>query len=127
VHVLRRLLYVGAAVIVIGLALVGYSRYTSSLAVVRGGVAPGFAAADMDAFDAVSNPTETSPSLSWLQMHGQVFVIPAETRCRVIQRLWTVQCQGIYHPYQVKVLDGSRRGETAWMCSDALRMMYPWP
>ena len=98
-------------------------EYSLSLAVVEGGITPGFAAKDLAAFNAVSHPEETSPGISELKAEGRILSIDEGTRGRVIER-YNLSCQGReYGASSVKLLDGPRNGQTVWMCSDEFVML----
>jgi hypothetical protein len=98
--------------------------YSMSLAVVSGGVTPGFAATDADAFRAVSQPTETTPGVPQLREEGRVLVVEEGTRCRIIKEHPEMPCQGHHLAFRVKLLDGPRRGQVVWMCSDGVAKQY---
>lgn len=93
--------------------------------VIRGGINPGLAATDYDAFVGVNSPAE-STAVSELTASGRIFVVPEGTRCRIIAHS-NQRCQGEHYPARVKLTDGPRRGQIVWMCSDSLTTLYKWP
>jgi len=114
-----------SALVILG--LYEYLNYSTSLAVVQGGTMPGQAALDLESYSAISNPKAEGPTFSALAAAGRVLTIAPKTRCRVVRRLWSISCQGANHLLEVRIIDGSRAGQTVVMCSDSLRILYPWP
>ena len=95
-----------------------------SEAVVRGGFAPGFAAWDEGTFKAAF--VESSAGAP-AEGQGKTFIVAEGTRCRIIKEDQLVRCDGDYHAEQIQFIDGPHRSEVGWMCSDATRMLHPWP
>jgi hypothetical protein len=116
-------------ILIIGVTLWGIGAvidYSTSLAVVNGGVTPGLAAVDPVAFEAAIHPSEVTHGISELKASGRVVSVAEGTRCRVIQNLHE-SCQGRHYAARVKLLDGPRRGQIVWMCSDSFDNLYKWP
>jgi hypothetical protein len=65
--------------------------------------------------------------MSELKTSGRVFLLGEGTRCRVISVVSNQPCQGEHYPARVKLLDGARRGQIVWMCSDSFSTLYKWP
>ena len=97
-----------------------YLNHLGSLATIRNGPIPGIAAFDRQAFQEYSHPEE-------FQAKGKIFEIPEGTRCQVVKRDMTSSCDGNNHPFQIKLLDGPRKGEVVWMCSINIGMTMVWP
>ena len=95
-----------------------------SEAVVVGGIAPGFAAWSESTFKAAFTG---APAIAPLESMGKTLVVAKGTRCRVVTEDHLVHCDGDYYATQVQFLDGSYRSRVAWMCSDCVRMLHPWP
>lgn len=110
---------------VLGLDLI--TDYSMSLGIVAGGVTPGFALTDADAFRAVSQPTETTPGLPQLREEGKILVVEEGTRCRVVEEQTNMRCQGQHFGYRVKLTSGPRGDQVVWMCSDSVVKLYRWP
>lgn len=103
-----------------------YVNHLGSLATTRNGPTPGIAAIDRQVFQEYSHP-EQGRSLEDLKVTGKIFEIPEGTRCQVIKRDMTASCEGNNHPFQIKLLDGPRKGEVVWMCSRNIGMTMVWP
>jgi hypothetical protein len=101
-----------------------YLNHFGSLAIVRNGV--GMAAFDRQVFQEYSHP-EQSRSFEDLIATRKIFQIPEGTRCQVTKRDMASFCEGNNHPFQIKLLDGSRKGNVVWMCSNNIGMTMPWP
>ena len=97
-----------------------YLNHLGSLATVRIGPMPGIAAFDRQAFQEYSHPED-------LRATGKIFPVPEGTRCQVVKRDMTSSCGGNDHPFQIKLLDGPRKGEVVWMCSSNIAMTMAWP
>jgi hypothetical protein len=104
-----------------------YIDYSMSLALVTRGVDPGFAATDAAAFQAVAHPTEVMPGIAELKASGRVIHIAEGTRCRIIYVGVGKPCEGNYYTAMVRLLDGPRKGQDVWMCSDSFDTLYKWP
>jgi hypothetical protein len=101
--------------------------YEMSLAVVEDGMNPGLAAQDAEALNAAVHPTEVTLGIPELKASGRLFVLAEGTNCRVISTVPHQPCQGQHYPARVKPLDGPRRGQIVWMCSDTFHMVNVWP
>ena len=69
-------------------------NYSMSLAIVSGGMSPGFAATDPEAFAAAMHPTEVTPGISELKAFGRVLFLTEGTKIRELNAVSNRPCQG---------------------------------
>src|ERR1700716_4033777 len=109
---------IAAVTILLFIAFERY-KYLASLAIVWGGVTPGVAAADIQAFRMLTNPIEYDLSFSELKARGRIFTVSPETDCKVVKRHWQIPCHDRGNSAsEVRLLSGPRADQVVWMCSD---------
>jgi hypothetical protein len=100
----------------------------SSLAVVQGGVLPVLAAVDTTSFLTLTKPESSTESFADMKSEGRILEIASGTRCRIVKRHAEFTCQ--QKPdcaLEVRLLDGPRKGQLVWACSDTVSPSMAWP
>jgi hypothetical protein len=125
---LRRVAVTVFLVGILILALVSVLNRQSSFAVVHGGVLPVLAAANTKAFLTLTKPESSTESFAELRSEGRIFEIVEGTRCRIVKRHGDLTCQQKpNYACEVRLLDGRRKGQLVWLCSDSVSPSMAWP
>jgi len=118
---LRKVLYATVAVIAVATVLTIYVNNQISAAEVLVGSSPVVAARDLPTLLRARPDADGRPT-------GGQTAITENTKCRLLRyesREWCLVGKG--HPVKVELLEGPKRGEVVWVCSDRVRRLHPMP
>jgi hypothetical protein len=114
-------LWATAAVIVSAVVLTKYVNYRISLAEVLVGSGPVIAARDLPTL--LKSPSNVGERPT----EGQA-AITERTESRLLRYESRERCPaGRGNPVEIELLEGPRRGQVVWVCSDQIRMLHPLP
>jgi hypothetical protein len=102
------------------IGLFSYMAHEYSMVILRVGVNQPIGAIDRGAIQALLDPQPEDPSLSTLRASGRLFDLAPGTKARVLTR----ERHGSGESALIKIVDGSRAGQRAWVSSDNIQREF---